>query len=439
MKNLFDKAMQMGQGGDLFKKEEQDTSVSLLQGSVQKINGKKTVDIALRLIKDDNMGSAVSTSLEDETIVDRALISCKYQKQAPVKFRNDVPSEVQCFDPKVASMSVDELAAEGQRILELFKKKDSSIVPDVYVGASSKEIQIINSAGFNSSYKKTDYSIGVFTKSSKGFMEVSDSLEGSDFKQFSEEDIDAIIHKHRISQNRVGIETGKIPVIFSGKAMGSLMMRFLAGVKGSSVLKGVSPLEGKLGELVFAEGLTIRDDGTLNWGLGSCSFDDEGVASSNTLLVENGVLKGYLVGSSDAEKLQSSPTGNSFKRTLFSQDIEDAPALDSTNLLIEGKNIPDEELLQSVSYGLYIDSVMGAHTGNINAGEYSLNIGCGYLIENGKFTAKVMDAMVAGNIYNDFKKIAAIGTKQEPMRTIFYSMGYSPMVLFSELSIVGKK
>ncbi|MDF2590846.1 MAG: peptidase modulator of gyrase [Clostridia bacterium] len=438
MEKLFDKVLQCSDGGDLFKKEEQTSSVVMLQGVVQKIQGKKAVDLALRIVKDNNMGSAVSTSVEDDTIIERALISCKYQKQEPVQFTEKTPSIVQCFDKKVSDMSVEELAAEGQRVLDIFKKHEPGIIPDIYISNAIRNIHVINSKGFDNSYDKTEYSISLSTKTAKGFTEIHDMLEASNYQQFSEEDIARIITKHKISQNRIGVDTGKMPVIFGGKAMGSLMMRFLAGIKASSVFKGISPLEGKLAEQVFSKEITIRDNGMLTFGIGSCPFDDEGVATANTLLVEKGELKGYLAGISDAVKLQVSPTGNSFKRTLFTQDIEDAPALDSTNLLIEGNNIPDEKLIKDIKYGIYVDSVMGAHTGNIIAGEYSLNIGCGYLIQDGEFTGKVMNAMVAGNIYEDFKKIAAIGTRNEVMRTIFYSMGYSPMILFKDLSIVGK-
>ena len=438
MEKLFDKVLNCSDGGDLFKKEEQTSSVSMLQGKVHKIQGKKTVDMALRMVSDNNMGSAVSTSVEDGTIIDRAIISCKYQKQEPVLFVDNNPSKVQCYDKRISDMTIEDLSSEGQRILDIFKKQEPNIVPDIHISNAIRNIRIMNSAGFNHSFDKTEYSISLSTKTAKGFTEIHDLLEASNFLQFSEEDIARVIAMHKVSQNRVGVETGKMPVVFGGKAMGSLMMRFLAGIKASSVFKGISPLESKLSEQVFSKEMTIRDNGLLDYGLGSCPFDDEGVAAANTLLVEKGILKGYLSGISDAVKLQTSPTGNSFKRTMFTQDIEDAPALDSTNLLIEGNNLPDEKLLSGISHGIYVDSVMGAHTGNIIAGEYSLNIGCGYIIENGQFTGKVMNAMIAGNIYEDFRKIAAIGTRQEVMRGIFYSMGYSPMVLFDHLSIVGK-
>jgi PmbA protein len=438
MKDLFYKVMENSDAAELFKKEEEVTSIGILQGTVQNINGKKGFDVSLRLVKDGNMGSAVATSLEDETIIERALLSCRYQKQEPVDFSDNTPADVKCYDEKVVNISVEEMVAEGERILELFKKHDNNIGPDIHISKSVKNIHILNSKGFDHNYSSTNYSVSMTTKTIKGFMEVGFEIDGANFNVISEEEIISLIQRHGISQNRVTVETNRMPVIFSGKAMGSLMMRLMAGVKAGNVIKKMSPLGGKLNEQVFSDAITIRDNGILDFGLGTCAFDDEGIKSTDTMLIEKGILKNYLAGVSDAKKMDITPTGNSFKRTMFSQDIEDSPAVDCTNLIIEGNSLSDEELIKSVKRGIFIDSVMGAHTGNIIAGEYSLNIGCGYLIEDGKFTGKVMDAMVAGNIYEDFKKISAVGTKAEAMRTIFYTIGYSPNVLFDELSIVGK-
>ena len=117
---------------------------------------------------------------------------------------------------------------------------------------------------------------------------------------------------------------------------------------------------------------------------------------------------------------------------------EDAPTVFDTNLIVEGDSLPDDEIIKGVKRGLYITGVMGAHTGNINQGEFSMNISSGFLIEDGVFKGKVKGAMIAGNIYELFKSIEAIGTKMEPMRSIFYHMGYAPMVKFSEVNIIGK-
>ncbi len=439
MNSLFNKAMQKCDEAEIYKREEYITDISVQNGKIQCVKGNKVVGITLRINKDGRNGSAVATSLNDETIIDRALLSSRYQKEKTLKFKNLEPSKVNCFDEKVKNLSTEDLKNECQRILDVFKKHDEKIVPDIIINRTLKNIHIKNSSGFDNSYDKTQYSIFILTKSNAGFMEVFYVYNASEFKQVSEEDIKQIIHKHNISQNRVKIKTEKMPIVFSGSAFGSLMIRLLSGVNGGNIVKEVSPLNGKIGEKIASDAITIRDNGKMDFGTGTCPFDDEACPTNDTVIIDKGVLKNYLIAPSQEEKLNMKPTGNSFKRTMFSNDIEDQPSVDSSNFIIEGNNLPDDELIKGIKKGIYIDSVMGAHTGNIPAGEYSLNIGCGYLIEDGKLTSKVMDAMVAGNIYEDLLKIEAIGTNLEPIRALFYTMGYSPAVLFKDLSIVGSE
>jgi len=217
-----------------------------------------------------------------------------------------------------------------------------------------------------------------------------------------------------------------------------MMLRVLGGVNGGNVIKHISPVENKLGEKVFSENITIRDDATYAYGVNTMAFDDEGTTAQNTVIYEKGILKNYLMSQSHAKKLNGKPTGNAIKRALFSKEIEDAPTVFETNLIVEGNRIPDEALLKGIKRGLLITGVMGAHTGNIIQGEFSLNVSSGFLIEEGKLVGKVKGAMIAGNIYDMFKDIEAIGTALEPMRGIFYHMGYSPMVKFGGVNIVGK-
>jgi PmbA protein len=159
--------------------------------------------------------------------------------------------------------------------------------------------------------------------------------------------------------------------------------------------------------------------------------------TKSTSIIENGVLKSFLNSVATVEKVEGPVTGNSQKKTMFSNEIEDQPAIDSTNFMVHPGEMTDEEIIGSVDYGIYVDSVMGTHTGNIPAGEYSLNVGVGYLIKEGKLVGKVVDSMVSGNIYEDLFKVKAIGQKQELMNVVFYPMGYSPMVKFDDINVVG--
>lgn len=439
MKKLFEKVVGKCDGAELYKKEEYITDIAILNGDIHSVNGNKTVGISLRINKDGRNGSAVATSLDDETIIDRAILSSKYQNEETITFKNLQASEVKCFDEKVKDLTVEDIKKEVQRILEIFKKYDENLIPEILIKRKVQNIHIINSSGFDNNYDKTEYEVIFGVKSKEGFLNGYYTMISADFKEISEQEIKEIVYKHKVSQNRVKVKTEKMPVVFSGSAMAAFMTRLLAGVNGGNVVKGVSPLEGKIGEKILPDDITIRDNGRMDFGKGTCPFDDEGCPTNDTVLVQNGILKNYLVSPSMEEKLDMKSTGNSFKRTMFTYDIEDQPAIDSTNFIIEGNNIPDEELIKDIKKGIYVDFVMGTHTGNIPAGEYSLNVACGYLIEDGKLTGKIMDVMVAGNIYEDLMKIEAIGTKLEAMRVVFYTMGYSPAVRFSELSVVGSE
>lgn len=176
----------------------------------------------------------------------------------------------------------------------------------------------------------------------------------------------------------------------------------------------------------------------MSLGCNTMAFDDEGTPTQNTTLFENGILKNYLVSIGQSKKLNVLPTGNAIKRSLFSKEIEDAPSIFDTNMIIEGDNMPDESLISDIKRGLLITGVMGAHTGNMVAGQFSMNISSGFLIEDGKLVGKVQGAMIAGNIYDLFKSVEAIGTEYEVMHSIFYPMGYAPMVKFGDVNIIGK-
>jgi PmbA protein len=216
------------------------------------------------------------------------------------------------------------------------------------------------------------------------------------------------------------------------------MLRVLAGVNGSNIVKGISPMVGKIGQQVFSDKLSIRDVGLMTWGCNTMAFDDEGTPTQSTQIYKNGVLESYLLNIEQAKKLKMQATGNAIKRTLFSKEIEDAPSVFDTNMIIEGDNQPDEALIKGIKRGLLITGVMGAHTGNMVAGHYSMNISSGFLIENGQLVGKVQGAMIAGNIYDLFKSVEAIGSEYEVMHSIFYPMGYAPMVKFSQATIIGK-
>lgn len=438
MKKLMDQALKVCDSAEIYYRNVLSTTVSILLGEMQGIESEKKAEIALKIVKDGKMGSAISTSLDDETLVERALISLKHQNSDAEPFPNLPYHAVKSYCEAVANFSTEDMVSMAFDISNRFAEKASEVAMGVAITKTVKTVKLLNSNGFEGVYDYTNMELDTWTLNSQGFTSTNKEHSSGQLPTVTDEDIERQLHLHRLSDVSVEIGNEKMPVVFSGTTMGSLMLRVVGGVNGSNVHKNISPVVGKIGEQLFSDKITIRDDATLPYGMNTMAFDDEGTPAQNTLLYDRGVLKGYLTTVGNAKKIGITPTGNAIKRTLFSKEIEDSPSVFETNLIVEGDNVPDEDIIKGIKRGLYITGVMGAHTGNINQGEFSMNISSGYLIEDGVMVGKVKGAMIAGNIYEMFKDIEAVGTRLEPMRSIFYHMGYSPMVKFSQANLIAK-
>ncbi len=438
MKQLLEKALAYCDSAQIYQRNVSSTTINLRLGKVNDIQSEKKTEVSLSLVKDGNMGMAVSTSLEDDTLISRAKVSLENQQAKAEPFTVDAYPEVECFSEKVASLSTEDLVEMVSELYARFHKKAPDIALCIALSKTVKTVSLVNSLGFEGNYAYTNMSLMMYTLTAQGFYGAAKEFSLGHVLEVADHHIDDLIRFHRLGDNVVSLENERMPVIFSGSTMGSLMLRVLGGVNGGNVTKEISPLVNKLGEKVFSDKITIRDDATYPYGCNSFPFDDEGTAGQNTVIFEKGVLKSYLTNLSQAKALEMKPTGNAIKRTLFSKEIEDAPSVYDTNLIIEGESIPDDLLIKGIKRGLYVTGVMGAHTGNINAGDFSMNISSGFLIENGEYIGKVKGCMIAGNIYDLFQNIEAIGTEKHVMKSIFYHMGFSPMVLFKEVNIIGK-
>lgn len=427
---------------EIYVRKIDSSDVVLKAGTIKQVDTLSKLEIAMRVVSDGNLGAAVSTSFEDETLIDRALLSLKHQKSEPTPFPNQVKTEVTSISEEVLNCQLEEHVARVNELGDRVFKVDPEIEVNITSVVGVKDTYMCNSNGFSDGYSGTFVNQFLVSMTKQGFRAVTEARAGAGFVPYTDDEIDMFVKKHHLAQTPVEFKGGRMPVVFSGNAMGSLMMRLLGGVNGANVNKATSPLTGKLDELVFSDKLNVRDDATYPLGVNTRAFDDEGTPSQNTLVVENGKLKSYLVTQGQSVKLSEKmnrtieATGNATKRTFFSMEIEDAPTVSETNLIVDGERTPDADILKGIDYGVLVTSVMGAHTGNIIAGEFSLNIGSGYLIEKGELRGKVQGAMIAGNIYDFFKEIDAMGSKDEIMFGIFYPIGISPMVSFKEANIV---
>jgi TldD protein len=175
------------------------------------------------------------------------------------------------------------------------------------------------------------------------------------------------------------------------------------GLEGDFNRKGVSAFSGRIGQRVASELCTVVDDGTLPSRRGSLNIDDEGTPTSRTVLVENGILRGYIQDRLNARLMGVKPTGNG-RRESFAH----VPMPRMTNTFMLGGHTAPEEILASVDTGLYAVSFGGGQV-DITSGKFVFSANEAYLIEGGKVTQPVKGASLIGNGPDVLTRITMVG------------------------------
>src|SRR5262245_36144692 len=198
------------------------------------------------------------------------------------------------------------------------------------------------------------------------------------------------------------IATCQVPIVFDPLTARSLVNHLFDAVAGNSIYRRSSFLIDKIGQPIAAPEITVVDDARLSGGLGSSPFDDEGVPTQTTAIIENGILRNYLHSAYTARKLNARPTGNGTRTA--SGTISVGP----TNFYLKpGGHTPDE-IVQSVESGLYIVELIGFGV-NMVTGDYSRGA-VGMWIEHGKFVHPVQEVTIAGNLRQILKDIEMVGS-----------------------------
>jgi TldD protein len=175
------------------------------------------------------------------------------------------------------------------------------------------------------------------------------------------------------------------------------------GLEGDFNRKGSSAFSGKVGQRVASKGVTVIDDGTLPDRRGSLSIDDEGNPTSRTVLIEDGILRGYIQDSLNARLMKVAPTGNG-RRESFAH----LPMPRMTNTYMLGGSHAHEEIIRSVKKGVFASNFGGGQV-DITSGKFVFSMAEAWLIEDGKLTAPIKGATLIGNGPDALTRVTMIG------------------------------
>lgn len=202
--------------------------------------------------------------------------------------------------------------------------------------------------------------------------------------------------------------SGKMPVIIDN-GFGGVIFHEACGhsLEATAVAKGTSVFSNKLGEKIASDVVTAIDDGTIPNAWGSQNIDDEGELCRKNVLIENGILKGYMIDKLNGRRMEMAPTGSSRR-----QSYKYAPTSRMTNTFIAPGNHTMAEMLEGVERGLYAKN-MGGGSVNTTTGDFNFSVMEGYLIENGKITKPVRGATLIGTGAQVLLDIDKVGSELE--------------------------
>lgn len=224
-------------------------------------------------------------------------------------------------------------------------------------------------------------------------------LDNSDLETFAKE-----VAKSAVTMLEAEEMEGQMLPVVIHNAFGGVILHEACGhaLEATSVAKGISVFCGKLGQKIASDIVTAVDDGTLPNYWGSSNIDDEGTKTRRNVLIENGVLKSYLVDKRNARKMKCDTTASSRR-----ESYRFSPTSRMTNtFFVNGKNT-FEEIIENTKYGFFAKK-MGGGSVNPATGEFNFAVKEGYMIENGKITRPVRGATLVGNGAEILKKIDMI-------------------------------
>jgi len=429
MEKLLEIAKKAAEQVDIYREETVSDSVSFEDAKLKDVDSSLQSGLRLTLLKQGRLGSAYTRNLIDrQGLVDNALASLAAGTEAGYELpQTKAPEKLSTYDPSIEELSNTRVVDECQRACDLLTGRVKAQL-SVAAGKTVTRLRVMNSRGTDLSTELSDYTGYAAAHYPGSYSSVHRVKTAKGFVQFDQEDIDFIADTYNASQKEAKPASGPTKVLFLPEAMYVLMWRIFAATNAKSFYQKVSPVQDKLNQKLFSEMLTITDEPLNDSRPGARTFDDEGTACRTLPIVEKGVLRNFYSDLYYAWKLGAQPSGHGFRGSI---EHKATPNLAHITMKPGDKSL--KELLGVMDSGVIVSGVLGAHSGNILNGDFSVGLAPGFRVEKGEITGHVKDAMVSGNIYDVLKNVVAVGDKLYPG-----NMGWFPAMLLADVNFAVK-
>ncbi|HEY1631998.1 MAG TPA: metalloprotease TldD [Rhizomicrobium sp.] len=416
VESLVDDSLKGADDGELYLEYRQSESFTFDDGRLKAASFDTTQGFGLRAVAGDSSGYAHASELSEEAIrrageTVRA-VTKGYSGTvagAPARTNTKLYSDA---DP----LKSREFAAKVKLLEEMneYARAKDSRVRQVTCSVSGQwqTIEIVRPGGEVYRDVRPLVRIGVSVVVEKDGLQESGYFGGGGrasyetyFEpQYWRDGVDEALRQALVNLDAIPAPAGEMNVVLGSGWPGILLHEAIGhGLEGDFNRKKTSAFSGLLGERVAAPGVTVVDDGSIPGRRGSLTIDDEGTPTSRTVLIEDGILKGYMQDRQNARLMGVAPTGNG-RRESYGSNV--MPRM--TNTFMLGGNTPPEEIIASVDKGVYATNFGGGQV-DITNGKFVFSCTEAYLIENGKIGPAIKGATLIGSGADALTRIKMIG------------------------------
>lgn len=422
---------------------EVTTDLQARDGGLESLSSAEARGVGVRVVVDGRQGYAFTAVVDDDGLIE-ALEEARTNAAVATPDEanglpepDDVPGVEGLVDPGFDTVSVDERIELALAFDAAVRGADPRVIPasTVHYGDAHSEVALASTTGLQLTSERTEawaYAEAIVRDGDESRTGMGLTLGSGP----GELDVEAA--------GREGVEralrllgsskppSGKLTVVFDPLVTAQFLGVLAAALSAEAVLKGRSLFAGRLGEQVAAAGVTLFDDGLLAGAPGSSPFDGEGVPSQTTALLDGGELRSYLHNTWTARRTGdgTTSTGNAHRAGFKS-----SPTVAPSNLYLGADDTSAADLLAGVDEGVYVQDVMGLHSGaNPISGEFSVSFS-GLRIEGGAFGAALNEAAVSSTIVDVLRAIEVVADDRR-----FYPFGGSlggATVRIAEMSVSG--
>jgi PmbA protein len=413
---------------------ERSSGVEVRLGQLDDVSRSESEQIGLRLFDGQRSATVASSDLSGESLgvlVDRCLAMAREAPEDPFAglappdlLTVGDPPELDGFDPRdpdPAELRVRALEAESAALAISGVTKSSG----ASAGASASTIALATSGGFSGAYRTSGHSCSVSVLAGEGAtMQRDQAWHSARYL----DDLDPAAEIGRKAGERavarldpIRPKPGRYPVLFDKRVSSSLLGHYSGAISGSSIARKTSFLQDKLGQQVFASGVTIVDDPLRLRGLRSRPFDAEGVRVSRQELVSGGTLNQWIAESASARQIGISPTGHA------ARGVGGAPSAAPSNLYMEAGRRSREELLAAFPEAVLVIELIGQGVNPVT-GDYSRGA-VGFIVRGGEIAEPVSEITIASNLIDMFATL-------EPASDLEFRRGIdAPTILVPEMTV----